>query len=248
MKYIHLKVGLALIFVFGGWVSLCAQVRQGTIIYERKIDVHRHLQDEQMKAMVPQFQTAGYELLFRDSISVYKVVPKDDAPDPFESGGGGAHIVMKFGGPGDDGVLYKNFGSGRLMEEATLGDKKYRITDSIPVLPWKLSEETVTILGHVCKKAMTVTSRGSKVVAWYAEEMAIPAGPDKFSGLPGVVLKLDVDSGSVVFMATKILSSVDAGELKAPSGGLVITRAGFEKKMDEVIGPADAQGRRMIRN
>jgi GLPGLI family protein len=247
MKYMYLKVWLALTCVFGGGGSLCAQIRQGTIIYEQKIDVHRHLQDEQMKAMVPQFQTAGYELLFRDSISVYKIVPKDDAPDPFESGGG-AHIVMKFGGPGDDGVLYKNFGSGRLMEEASLADKKYRITDSIPALAWKLSEERVTILGHVCKKAMTVTSRGSKVVAWYAEEIAIPAGPDKFSGLPGIVLKLDVDSGGVVFTATKILPSVEASELKAPSGGLVITRAGFEKKMDEVMGPADAQGRRIIRN
>jgi hypothetical protein len=35
--------------------------------------------------------------------------------------------------------------------------------------------------------------------------------------------------------------------MKTPTGK-TITRAAFEKKMDEVLGPPDAQGRRIIRN
>src|SRR5262249_8003320 len=147
--------------------GLHAQAREGTITYERKIDVHRSMQDEQMKAMVPQFQTADYELVFKDSISVYKAQPRDEAPDPFEGGNGGAHVVLRFNGPGDEGVLYRNYSSGKYMQENTLEEKKYIVADSIKQQPWKLADETKTILNHVCKKATLTTERGSNVVAWY---------------------------------------------------------------------------------
>src|SRR5579872_2925527 len=78
--------------------ALFAQPRQGTITYERKIDVHRNMQDDQMKAMVPQFQTTSYQLLFRDSISIYKAMPRDEAPDPFDNNTGGMHMIVRFGG------------------------------------------------------------------------------------------------------------------------------------------------------
>jgi GLPGLI family protein len=219
---------------------------QGTIFYERKMDIHRHL-DEQMKAMVPQFQTGEYELFYRDSLCFYKALPKDDAPDPFENSGGGARIVMKFGGPGDVGVLFKNFASSRLLEETTLDDKQYLIADSIRPLPWKLSADTLTILGHLCKKATMISTHNNTVVGWYSEDIPLPIGPDKYGGLPGALLKLDVDSGGVVFTATKTLPGVNAKEMKIPSGK-TITRAAFEKKMDELLGPADSQGRHIIRN
>ncbi|WP_431218037.1 hypothetical protein ACQ86N_37845 [Puia sp. P3] len=105
-----------------------------------------------MRATIPQFQTAAYDLSFNDSISVYRAAPKDEAPDPFEPSGGGNRIVMRFGGPGDDGVLYENHASGRLLEESTLEDKKYLVSDTVGGLSWKLSEETASVLGHSCKK------------------------------------------------------------------------------------------------
>ena len=42
-----------------------AQLKEGAIVYERKIDVHRRMEDDQMKAMVPQFRTDKHELLLR---------------------------------------------------------------------------------------------------------------------------------------------------------------------------------------
>ncbi|HVX51143.1 MAG TPA: GLPGLI family protein [Chitinophagaceae bacterium] len=236
---------LGYILVYAG--GLLAQTKEGTIEYERKIDVHRHMQDEQMKAMVPQFQTAAYQLFFKDSISVYKAAPKDDAPDPFDNGGGGAHVFIRFNGPGDDGALYKNFSSSNQLQETTLDEKKYIVTDSIKQLTWKLADETATILNHVCKKASATTERGSNVIAWYAEDIPVPTGPDRFGGLPGAILKVDIDTGSIVFTATAIQVKVTSKELKAPSGGKLVTQADFQKKMDEAFGPADAQGRRMIR-
>jgi len=163
-------------------IGLSAQTRQGVIVFERKVDVHRTIQDEQMKAMVPQFQTGAYEVLFSDSIAIYKAMPKDEAPDPFDNNTGGNHFVFRFGGSGD-GVLYRNYSSGRVLEEAILAETKYIITDTLRQLPWKLSDETATVLGHPCKKATTTTPRGGKVVAWYAGDIPLPVGPEQFNGL-----------------------------------------------------------------
>jgi GLPGLI family protein len=228
---------------------LTAQHQQGTIIYERKIDVHRHMEDDQMKAMVPQFQIAQYQLFFRDSLCFYSAVPKDEAPDPFDNPtGGGNRIVMRFGGPGDAGVLYRNFSSGRLLEQTTIADVQYVIDDSIHSLPWKLSADTLTVLNHLCKKATATSPRNNApIVAWYCEDIPVPVGPERYGGLPGAILKLDMDNGGFLFTATRLTATADPKEMKLPSGKM-ITRAAFEKKMDEILGPADSQGRRIIRN
>lgn len=55
--------------------ALQAQMKAGAVIYERKINMHKTIQDEQMKAMIPEFRTSKHMLLFSDSISVYKMVP-----------------------------------------------------------------------------------------------------------------------------------------------------------------------------
>jgi GLPGLI family protein len=133
------------------------------------------------------------------------------------------------------------------LEETTLEEKKYIITDSIRTVPWKLSDETATLLGHPCKKATAITTRGIKLAAWYSDDIPVPVGPDKFSGLPGAVLKLDMDSAGIVYTATQIQSTTSTKDLKAPANGKAITRADFEKILDQVMGPADAQGRRMTR-
>jgi len=227
---------------------LFAQQRKGTISYERKIDVYRHMQDDQMKAMVPQFQTAQYQLTYLDSVCVYGSAPEDQAPDPFDNPtAGGTHIVMHFTGPGDGGVLYRNFSSGRLLEQTTLADIQYVIEDSIGRLPWKLSADTLAVLGHRCKKATAISPRNKSIVAWYCEDIAEPLGPERYGGLPGAILKLDVDSGGMVYTATHLGDTPDKKSLRLPAGKR-ISRADFAKKLDEVLGPADSQGRRIIRN
>jgi GLPGLI family protein len=88
---------------------------------------------------------------------------------------------------------------------------------------------------------------GRKVIAWYSEDIPLAAGPERFDGLPGAILKLNVDSGTVVFVATKIAASAAGADLRAPSEKKAISRMEYERKLDEIMGPADSSGRRMIR-
>lgn len=205
------------------------------------------MEDEQMKAMVPEFSITKHMLLFIDSISVFKAIKEDESPDPFDNNGGGGHRTMIRMGPGENGIIYKNFTTKQIQEQTEFADNNYIIDDTIKVQPWKLADETKSILGHPCKKASMKTITGNVVSAWYAEDMPVPAGPENFGGLPGTVLAIDMNNGEVVFTANEIKPAVNIKELSKPISGKHITRAGFKKKIEEILGPAGSGGRRIIR-
>lgn len=249
------------VFLFTGMVCLStlkAQVKEGTIVYEQKTNMHKAIQDEQMKAIIPEFRTARFMLLFSDSISVYKTIPEDEAPDPF-AGGNGPRVIMRMGGGGGD--LYKNFSQAKSVQAAEVGGRNFLITDSIRQQPWKLGTETKNILGYTCHKATRkvmqaaggmrrivmgggapdTSSQGRQqakeveIVAWYADDLVSPVGPENYGQLPGVILQLDVDNATNVYTATEIKKTVDLKELKEPKKGKVITRPEFTKMMSEMM-------------
>lgn len=225
-----------------------AQIKEGTIVYERKIDVHRRMEDDQMKAMVPQFRTDKHELLFKENETLYRSVQEEDAPDPFAGGGGpggpgGPPMMIRFGA-GDGGVIYRNYGNAKHEEQTELEDKTYIIDDTIKQQPWKLSaDETKTVNGHSCKKATLTTERGNDVVAWYAEDIASPGGPENFGGLPGAILMMDINNGEMIYTVIEIKPEFASKDLKEPSKGTHLTRAEYRKKLDDLFGPPDANGR-----
>ncbi len=252
-------------FVTAGLFSLAmlqAQVKEGTVIYERKINMYRTIQDEQMRAMIPEFRTSKHMLLFSDSVSVYKAVPEDEAPDPF-AGGGGGRVMIRMGGS-DNGDLYKNLSQSKSIQTSELGGKNFLITDTIQQQPWKIGTETKQILGYTCHKATrkimqpvgmirrvvmgggggaqdTTTSQNRpqskevEVVAWYAENLNSPVGPESYGQLPGVILQLDVDNAATVYTATEVKKSVDLKELKEPKKGKVVTQPEFRKMMMDMM-------------
>jgi GLPGLI family protein len=95
---------------------LLAQVKEGTITYERKMNMHRRITDEQMKAMIPEFRISKYQLLFSDSTSIYKVVPEENTPDPFATGGN--QVMVRF--DADGGQQYRNFTQAKNVESREL--------------------------------------------------------------------------------------------------------------------------------
>lgn len=54
---------------------------------------------------------------------------------------------------------------------------------------WELADETKIINTITCKKAK-VEFKGRNWIAWYAPEIPLPYGPMKFSGLPGLIIKI----------------------------------------------------------
>jgi GLPGLI family protein len=69
---------------------------------------------------------------------------------------------------------------------------------------WKLINETKVINTVTCKRA-EITSKGRNWIAWYAPEIPLPYGPYKFSGLPGLIIKITDDKEEFDFELIKSL-------------------------------------------
>lgn len=98
------------------------------------------------------------------------------------------------------------------MEENFFLKKKYAITENLPKMIWKLTNDSKTIKNYACKKA-TTTFRGRTYEVWYTEKIPISIGPWKFNGLPGLILsvqdkegiyKWEVKSISYPYVKTKV--------------------------------------------
>ncbi|WP_299129211.1 GLPGLI family protein [uncultured Winogradskyella sp.] len=63
---------------------------------------------------------------------------------------------------------------------------------------WELKDEEMDIKGYSCRKAIT-NYGGREWEAWYTLDLPINAGPYKFKGLPGLILKLTDSTGSYNF-------------------------------------------------
>lgn len=99
--------------------------------------------------------------------------------------------------------------NGELTEYATmplwLAEYNAYYTEPYPLQQWSIGTETQTILGYKCQKA-TCHWRGRNYVAWFAPSIPVKAGPWKFGGLPGLILKLQDTDGVYRFEAVQISS------------------------------------------
>ena len=240
-----------------------AQMKEGKISYERKINMHRNLPDPQMKSMVPEFRTDKFELIFNENVSLFRSVVDEEAPDPFANAGGGGGGGMRFNFRMPSANTYTDLAKQMQYEGREFFEKEFLIVDSLKQYKWKLSEETKTIAKQLCKKATTMISapqirmrvsmgRGgenntdttantprapkeTELVVWYAENIPVSFGPDNYSGLPGVIMEIDQDNGATVTTAVEVSAKYPKKELVAPSKGEKMNRVQFQENMQKLM-------------
>lgn len=71
---------------------------------------------------------------------------------------------------------------------------------------WKLTNETKVVNSINCKKA-ELHYKGRDWIAWYSDEIPFPFGPFKFSGLPGLIIKITDKTGDYDFELVKSVPS-----------------------------------------
>jgi GLPGLI family protein len=222
-----------------------AQVKEGRIIYERKVNMHKRLpkEDESMKNIMPEFNISKSQLLFSQDESMFSNVETE--PNIIETAGEepGNRMVIRM--MGQENETYKNYKQHKMIELRELGPKKYLIEDALETFKWQLKEDIKTIKGFNCKKAVTTNAENMEVIAWYTEEIPCPSGPENWGGLPGMILELDIDHGAVMYSAATIENNLNKQTVKSPTAGKKISREDFMKMMKESIG-AEGPGRRVI--
>ncbi|MDR1370307.1 MAG: GLPGLI family protein [Dysgonamonadaceae bacterium] len=114
----------------------------------------------------------------------------------------------------------------------TVGDRfameHYIYEETIETPKWILKNGTLTVAGYECKKAETLF-RGRKYEAWYAPGIPINDGPWKFSGLPGLILKVVESKGEFSFECVSLEKKHEA--MRDPQAGSAKT-AKIRKKSE----------------
>lgn len=245
--------------------SLHAQLKEGTVFFERKQNMHRNMPNEQLKAMMPEFNTSEHMLMFKNNTSLYKKSPVDELPEGDGIGGQRGGFTIKFnGGPSDD-VIYKDLNSLEKLIGKNYFNKDYLIVDTVKNKTWKLTDETKVILGYTCRKAITtikqaqgkmmiasVSMNGSsdtsskkssqeikakevEIIAWFCEQINVSSGPEDYGNLPGLILEIDVDNGGTTITAIEIKKKIDKSEFVKPSKGIKLTQAEFEEVANKTM-------------
>ena len=259
------KIMMALGFIALASSSAMAQMKEGKIVYERKINMYRMVTDPEMRARIPEFRTSQFELLFNEQSSLFRSVPDEDAPDPFANNGGDRG-GQRFNFRMPETTTYTDLSSQMQYESRPMFEKTFLVVDSLKPLKWKISEETKTIAKHLCKKATTsvaaqsiriggggprgmgrnngdsssrpaaaITPKETEVAVWYTEDIAPSVGPDNYSGLPGAILEVDMDNGANVTTATEVSTKYPKKELVQPTKGDKMNRAQFQDAMKKLM-------------
>lgn len=214
---------VTLLILIGNSSTAIAQtqfITSGKIEFEQKVNMHKRVGDgmwaDEMKRKLPQFSTTYYDLRFNEHASTYRI-GREAGDDPWKR--------MWGGGDEENNVVYNNYDSGHTITTKQVFEKLYRLDDSLLNIEWKITNDTRTIAGFECRKAVGKFFDSLYVVAFYTEEIVAPAGPGNYNGLPGMILGIAFPRFYTTIFATKLELTIPKPTELAPSAkGKKITR------------------------
>lgn len=97
-------------------------------------------------------------------------------------------------------LTVKNDSSKEISKTTSIGMNTYEIKYT-PIFNWKIENEKKKIGTYNCQKA-TLSFSGRQWEAWFSIEVAINNGPYIFSGLPGLIIKINDTKNNFDFELT----------------------------------------------
>ncbi|OUD36580.1 GLPGLI family protein [Flavobacterium sp. FPG59] len=177
-----------------------------------KYSERRIVSQERLSAMTDflkkqALETYYYTLEYNNGISLYKNNLETKNVDiketvVIENTTGREETSYKIGNKLIEKWYYKDFIKNELLFQIYNG-KDFYGNDKLQEWNWQITNETREINGFKCKKA-TSNSFGYDFTAWFTEDIAVNAGPDKFDGLPGLILYLGTPYYEYVATTVKI--------------------------------------------
>jgi GLPGLI family protein len=186
-------------------------INKAVIEYEVRANVKKTMGsdafEEMIKDKLPQFKTAYYTYTFAHGKSIYKFDHWNEDKMP--------EFVKRWYQSEESNIWYYNYNNDKCDIQKNIYGTNLLISDSIPKLNWKLSNENRMIAGFNCRKAEAIIFDSVYVFAFYTEEITIPGGPASFHGLPGMILGITVPRLYTSWIATKVnVTSVNENEIK----------------------------------
>jgi GLPGLI family protein len=224
---------LTLTVLFTGILQGQSDLSSGMVVYEitRKLEIKLQGDAAQMEQMLPKEHKSEKILLFNQDASLYKNADSDQEDELVQESAGGATIMIKMSEPEE--TVFSDLRTKKNLEQREFMTRIFLIETDTDTARWKLTGNQKSLLGYSCMEA-ELTGSSKKTIAWFAPSIAVSTGPDGFTGLPGLILAMDIDAGKTFIEAKSIESTtVGADELRKPSDGKKVSREEFKKIQDE---------------
>ncbi|CAM3667806.1 GLPGLI family protein [Flavobacterium gelidilacus] len=166
----------------------------------------------------------NYELIYSNSKSIYKSIEsKNDnittenqkitekqTEDLIEKN----IIITKITNKKSEKLIYVDHLKKEMLFVWPSGSDNMFGKDSLQKWKWNITDDIKAIDGFVCRKA-TSNWLGYDFTAWYTDEISINIGPEKFEGLPGLILY--VYSPNFEWKAVRISQTDNDTEIVSPN-------------------------------
>ncbi|RMB56662.1 GLPGLI family protein [Dokdonia sinensis] len=248
---------IVLIVLMFAFAKAYSQKIEGIATYQtqRSVDIKMdstsgmtsEMQKSIQEQLRKQFQKE-FDLTFNAKEKVWKENESISTPQAPASG---IQIMMT----GNSDELYQNIHDQKYVQQSDMMGKLFLIEDTLEKPEWKLEKETKNIGQYTCFKATlteeitesTLTSGDAQAeevkkervtTAWYTLDIPVRHGPDRFWGLPGLIL--EVNDGKMAMMCTKVvLNPSEEITIEAPTKGKKVTQDAYdeisEKKAQEMM-------------
>jgi GLPGLI family protein len=145
-----------------------------------------------------------------------------------------AMILSGFLGPS-----YFDFKNRIILNKREFMGNHYLVHKSFSSIDWALTKEKFVLNNLTCYKATTTVIREGRsgikkvnITAWYTLDINIPAGPDGYGGLPGLIIQIQDDK--FVTTLKKVVFDNSATNIELPTKGIQISEKDFNKLVKEM--------------
>lgn len=210
------KYTIILLLMIGIIFPSCAQYaffpNSGTVTYERKFHVVNYLKKNYLnKGNVNTWDQISFDnilkngpaemithhtLSFFGEETLFETV-KEEYPANYRNISWYVPLMS-------DSKTFVNFETNIFQKLLVFGDDELIMKDTVPKVKWKYTDEYRNIAGYDCRRANGVVQDSIYVVAFFAGQIPVPAGPELITGLPGMILGLSLPSLNMNMFATKV--------------------------------------------
>lgn len=128
--------------------------------------------------------------------------------------------------------VYSDFTQNEAIRQVEFMTRYFLIPGPIEKKAWKLTSKRLKIQDYVCTAA-EMTQGEDQITAWFTSEIPVSVGPADYSGLPGLIMALEIN-GETAFLATSIdLTPPEEGVMFKPENGRKVTQEEFDNIMEE---------------
>jgi GLPGLI family protein len=228
---------ILILFLSGGITS--AQFNQGQIVYESRVNMHRTLPENRMhlKDRIPEFRTSQHILEFTATASnFYRQKVESAENDDFRSNR--RRRWMSRMGQNEDVKLYTDLTVMESLESREFLGKKFLISGKPNDFQWKFTGKSKQVGSYLCQQAIHKDST-EIVEVWFTPMIPVAAGPANYTGLPGLILHVDINEGERVITAMEVNPiEIDVASMEKPEEGESISREEYQvmvrEKMEEM--------------